>query len=251
MTPPPAQSPRFKRILLKLSGEALMGDGKYGISPRVLQQIAGEIREIIELGVEVGIVIGGGNIFRGVSASTEGMDRASADYMGMLATVINGLALQDALEKLGVFTRVQSAIEMQQLAEPYIRRRAVRHLEKGRVVIFAAGTANPYFTTDTAASLRAMEIHADVILKATKVDGIYSADPVKDPSATKYKTLTYLDVLKKNLKVMDSTAISLCMDNNLPIIVFDLGQQGNILKVVMGEDVGTLVGTLKAQPQET
>ncbi|HEX9577068.1 MAG TPA: UMP kinase [Myxococcales bacterium] len=245
----PTKSPRFKRILLKLSGEALMGEGKYGISPKVLQQIAQEIHEVIELGVEVGVVIGGGNIFRGVSASTEGMDRASADYMGMLATVINALALQDSLEKLAVFTRVQSAIDMQQLAEPYIRRRAVRHLEKGRVVIFAAGTGNPYFTTDTAASLRAMEIHADVILKATKVDGIYSADPVKDPSATKYKTLTYLDVLKKNLKVMDSTAISLCMDNNLPIIVFDLGQPGNILKVVMGEDVGTLVGDLKPRQE--
>jgi len=245
----PTKSPRFKRILLKLSGEALMGESKYGISPKVLQQIAQEIHEVIELGVEVGVVIGGGNIFRGISASTEGMDRASADYMGMLATVINALALQDSLEKLAVFTRVQSAIDMQQLAEPYIRRRAVRHLEKGRVVIFAAGTGNPYFTTDTAASLRAMEIHADVILKATKVDGIYSADPVKDPSATKYKTLTYLDVLKKNLKVMDSTAISLCMDNNLPIIVFDLGQPGNILKVVMGEDVGTLVGDLKPRQE--
>jgi len=227
-----------------------MGDGKYGISPRVLQQIAGEIREIIELGVEVGIVIGGGNIFRGVSASTEGMDRASADYMGMLATVINGLALQDALEKLGVFTRVQSAIDMQQLAEPYIRRRAVRHLEKGRVVIFAAGTGNPYFTTDTAASLRAMEIHADVICKATKVDGIYSADPVKDPSATRYRHLSYLDVLKKNLKVMDSTAISLCMDNDLPIIVFDLGVKGNITRVVLGEEIGTTVGTLKPKQEE-
>ena len=227
-----------------------MGDGKYGISPKTLQQVAGEVREVIELGVEVGIVIGGGNIFRGVSASTEGMDRASADYMGMLATVINSLALQDALEKNGVFTRVQSAIEMQQLAEPYIRRRAVRHLEKGRVVIFAAGTGNPYFTTDTAASLRAMEIHADVILKATKVDGIYSADPVKDPSATRYQALTYLDVLKKNLKVMDSTAISLCMDNELPIIVFDLGRSGNILRVVLGEDVGTTVGTLKPRRQE-
>jgi uridylate kinase len=245
-----ARTPRFKRILLKLSGEALMGDGKYGISPRVLQQIAGEIREIIELGVEVGIVIGGGNIFRGVSASTEGMDRASADYMGMLATVINGLALQDALEKLGVFTRVQSAIEMQQLAEPYIRRRAVRHLEKGRVVIFAAGTGNPYVTTDTAASLRAMEIHADVICKATKVDGIYSADPVKDPSATRYRHLSYLDVLKKNLKVMDSTAISLCMDNDLPIIVFDLGVKGNITRVVLGEEIGTTVGTLKPKQEE-
>ena len=247
MTAPTAKSPRFKRILLKLSGEALMGDGKYGISPKTLQQIAGEVREVIELGVEVGIVIGGGNIFRGISASTEGMDRASADYMGMLATVINSLALQDALEKMNVFTRVQSAIDMQQLAEPYIRRRAVRHLEKGRVVIFAAGTGNPYFTTDTAASLRAMEIHAEVILKATKVDGIYSADPMKDPTATRYKTLTYLDVLKKNLKVMDSTAISLCMDNELPILVFDLARQGNILRVVMGEDVGTLVGTLKPQ----
>jgi uridylate kinase len=244
---PDARQPRFKRILLKLSGEALMGDGKYGISPKVLQQIAGEVRDVIEMGVEVGIVIGGGNIFRGVSASTEGMDRASADYMGMLATVINALALQDSLEKLGVFTRVQSAIDMQQLAEPYIRRRAVRHLEKGRVVIFAAGTGNPYFTTDTAASLRAMEIHAEVILKATKVDGIYSADPMKDPTATKYKTLTYLDVLKKDLKVMDSTAISLCKDNDLPIIVFDLGASGNIIKVVQGEEVGTLVGTLKKQ----
>ena len=222
-----------------------MGEGKYGISPKTLQQIAEEIHEVIELGVEVGVVIGGGNIFRGVSASTEGMDRASADYMGMLATVINALALQDALEKLSVFTRVQSAIDMQQLAEPYIRRRAVRHLEKGRVVIFAAGTGNPYFTTDTAASLRAMEIHAEVILKATKVDGIYSADPVKDPTAERYKQLTYIDVLRKNLKVMDSTAISLCMDNDLPIIVFDLGVRGNILRVVRGEDVGTTVGTLK------
>ena len=241
MTAPTGKPPRYKRILLKLSGEALMGDGKYGISPRVLQQIAEEIHEVIDLGVEIGIVIGGGNIFRGVSASTAGMDRASADYMGMLATVINGLALQDALEKLGVFTRVQSAIDMQQLAEPYIRRRAVRHLEKGRVVIFAAGTGNPYFTTDTAASLRAMEIHADVILKATKVDGIYSDDPVKNPGATRYTELTYLDVLKRNLKVMDSTAISLCMDNKMPIIVFDLGARGNILKVVQGEQVGTLV----------
>jgi uridylate kinase len=245
VTAPTSKPPRFKRILLKLSGEALMGDGKYGISPRTLQQIAQEIHDVVEMGVEIGIVIGGGNIFRGVSASAEGMDRASADYMGMLATVINSLSLQDSLEKLGVFTRVQSAIDMQQLAEPYIRRRAMRHLEKGRVVIFAAGTGNPYFTTDTAASLRAMEIHAEVILKATKVDGIYSADPVKDPTATRYKTLSYLDVLKKDLKVMDSTAISLCKDNDLPIIVFDLGQRGNIIKVVSGEDVGTLVGTLK------
>jgi len=236
---------RFKRILLKLSGEALMGDNKYGISPKVLEQVAEEIRDVIELGVQVGVVIGGGNIFRGVSASTEGMDRASADYMGMLATVINALALQDSLEKRGVYTRVQSAIEMQQLAEPYIRRRAVRHLEKGRVVIFAAGTGNPYFTTDTAASLRAMEINAEVILKATKVDGIYSADPVKDPTAERYKHLTYIDVLRKNLKVMDSTAISLCMDNDLPIIVFGLGGRGNILRRVRGEDGGTSGGTLK------
>jgi uridylate kinase len=250
MTPPPAQSPRFKRILLKLSGEALMGDGKYGIAPKTLQQIAQEVREVVDLGVEVGIVIGGGNIFRGVSASTEGMDRASADYMGMLATVINALALQDSLEKLNVYTRVQSAIEMQQLAEPYIRRRAVRHLEKGRVVIFAAGTGNPYFTTDTAASLRAMEIHAEVILKATKVDGIYSADPKTHPNAERYTHLSYLDVLKRDLKVMDSTAISLCKDNDPPIIVFDLGAPGNITKVVLGEQIGTTVGTLKPKPQE-
>ena len=247
---PQNRPPRFKRILLKLSGEALMGDGKYGISPKVLQQIAHEIRDVVELGVEMGIVIGGGNIFRGVSASTEGMDRASADYMGMLATAINALALQDALEKLGVFTRVQSAIEMEKLAESYIRRRAMRHLEKGRVVIFACGTGNPYFTTDTAASLRAMEIHAEVILKATKVDGIYTADPVKDPTATRFKQVSYIDVLKKNLKVMDSTAISLCMDNELPIIVFDLGVAGNIVRVVMGEEIGPTVGTLKPRHTE-
>jgi uridylate kinase len=248
LTETPTTTPRFRRILLKLSGEALMGDAKYGISPRTLEQIAQEIRDVGEMGVEIGVVLGGGNIFRGVSASTEGMDRASADYMGMLATTINSLALQDSLEKLGVFTRVQSAIEMQQLAEPYIRRRAVRHLEKGRVVIFAGGTGNPYFTTDTAAALRAMEIHAEVILKATKVDGIYSADPVKDPTATRYKQLSYIDVLKKNLKVMDSTAVSLCMDNDLPIIVFDLAVRGNILRVVRGDDVGTTVGTLKPRP---
>src|SRR3954470_16231447 len=235
---------RFKRILLKLSGEALMGDGKYGIAPKILQQIAQEIREVVELGVEVGVVIGGGNIFRGVSASTEGMDRASADYMGMLATVINALALQDSLEKIAVYTRVQSAIEMQQLAEPYIRRRAVRHLEKGRVVIFAAGTGNPYFTTDTAASLRAMEINAEVILKATKVDGVYDKDPKKESNARRYKTLTYMDVLKQRLNVMDSTAISLCMDNKLPIVVFDLTARGNILKAVMDPAaVGTIVGS--------
>jgi uridylate kinase len=197
--------------------------------------------------VETAVVIGGGNIFRGVAASASGMDRASADYMGMLATVINGLALQDATEKLGVPTRVQSAIEMSQLCEPYIRRRAVRHLEKGRVVIFAAGTGNPYFTTDTAASLRAMEIHAQVILKATKVDGVYSADPLKNPAATKFRSLSYLDVIKKNLQVMDSTAISLCMDNGLPIVVFDLHTAGNINRVVMGESIGTRVGNFKTE----
>ncbi len=233
---------RYKRILLKLSGEALMGDGKYGISPKTLSSIAQDVKDVVELGVETALVIGGGNIFRGVSGATEGMDRSSADYMGMLATVINSMALQDALEKMGVQTRVQSAIEMHQVAEPYIRRRAIRHLEKGRVVIFAAGTGNPYFTTDTAASLRAMEIHADILLKATKVDGVYSDDPKKNPAATKFKTLSYLDVLKKNLKVMDSTAISLCMDNELPIVVFDLTHRGNIRRVVSGEDIGTTVG---------
>ncbi|OFX20593.1 MAG: UMP kinase [Anaeromyxobacter sp. RBG_16_69_14] len=233
---------RYKRILLKLSGEALVGDGKYGISPKTLSTIAQEVKDVVELGVEVALTIGGGNIFRGVSGATEGMDRSSADYMGMLATVINSMALQDALEKMGVQTRVQSAIEMHQVAEPYIRRRAIRHLEKGRVVIFAAGTGNPYFTTDTAASLRAMEIHADVLLKATKVDGVYSDDPRKNQTAIKFRTLSYIDVLKKNLKVMDSTAISLCMDNDLPIIVFDLTHRGNIRRVVLGEDIGTTVG---------
>jgi uridylate kinase len=240
-------SPRFARILLKLSGEALAGDGKYGIEPPILQQIAKEVAEVHGLGVQIAIVIGGGNIFRGVAASATGMDRASADYMGMLATVINGLALQDALEKQGVATRVQTAIEMSQLAEPYIRRRAVRHLEKQRVVIFVAGTGNPYFTTDTAASLRAMEIHAEVILKATRVDGVYTADPFKDKTAVRFKSLSYLDVLKKNLKVMDSTAISMCMDNELPIVVFDLQRAGNIKRVVLGEDVGTRVGKLKTE----
>ncbi len=233
--------PRYKRILLKLSGEALVGDGEYGISPEIIDSIAGEIKDVRDLGVEVAIVIGGGNIFRGVAASSKGMDRASADYMGMLATVINALALQDALEKRGVFTRVQSAIEMHEVAEPYIKRRATRHLEKGRVVIFAAGTGNPYFTTDTAAALRAMEIGAEVILKATKVDGIYDADPVKVKGAKKFDELTYIDVLNRELKVMDSTAISLCMDNKLPIIVFNLKKKGNVKKVVMGEKVGSLV----------
>ncbi len=232
---------KYKRILLKLSGEALMGDKEYGVDTDVVKTTASEIKEVHALGVETAIVIGGGNIFRGVSASAKGMDRATADYVGMLATVINALMLQDALEKKGVFTRVLSAIEMKELAEPYIRRRAERHLEKGRVIIFAAGTGNPYFTTDTAASLRAMEIHADVILKGTKVDGVYDRDPMKDKGAVKYDTLKYLDVLKEGLKVMDTTAISLCMDNNLPIIVFNIKEAGNLVKVVKGENIGTLV----------
>jgi len=221
-----------------------MGDGRYGIHPPTLVRIASEVRELVEAGVQTAIVIGGGNIFRGVAGSTEGMDRASADYMGMLATCINAMALQDALEKVGVFTRVQSAIKMEQIAEPYIRRRAVRHLEKGRVVIFAAGTGNPYFTTDTAASLRAMEINAEVILKATKVDGVYDADPKTHPEARRYRTLSYMDVLRDQLNVMDSTAISLCMDNKLPIMVFDLTRTGNIRRAVLGDEpVGTLVGS--------
>ena len=240
----PALKPRYKRILLKLSGEALMGEGKYGISTKTLSAIAQDVKDVVDLGVEVALVIGGGNIFRGVSGATEGMDRASADYMGMLATVINAMALQDALEKIGIVTRVQTAIEMHHVGEPYIRRRAIRHIEKGRVVIFAAGTGNPYFTTDTAASLRAMEIHADVLLKATKVDGVYTDDPKKNAAATKFKQLSYIDVLKKNLKVMDSTAISLCMDNDLPIIVFDSTQRGNVRRVVLGEEIGTIVGRL-------
>jgi uridylate kinase len=235
--------PRYKRILLKLSGEALMGEGKYGIHPPTLTRIASEVKEVVDAGIQVAVVIGGGNIFRGVAGATEGMDRANADYMGMLATVINAMALQDAMEKQGQFTRVLSAIKMEQIAEPYIRRRAVRHLEKGRVVIFAAGTGNPYFTTDTAASLRAMEINAEVILKATKVDGVYNADPKKEPNARRYKSLTYIDVLKQNLNVMDSTAISLCMDNKLPIIVFDLTTRGNIRRAVAGTgEFGTVVG---------
>ncbi|HKK01536.1 MAG TPA: UMP kinase [Desulfuromonadales bacterium] len=233
--------PKYAKILLKLSGEALAGRQGYGIDPEIISSIAAEIKEVVDLGVQVALVIGGGNIFRGVAAASKGMDRASADYMGMLATVMNSLALQDALEKVGVVTRVQSAIEMQEVAEPYIRRRAVRHLEKGRVVIFGAGTGNPYFTTDTAASLRAMEIGADVILKATKVDGVYNADPAKDKTAVKYPSLTYLDVLKMGLQVMDATATSLCMDNNLPIVVFDLTSRGNIKKVVLGEGIGTIV----------
>mgnify|MGYP001065650456 FL=1 len=232
---------RFKRVLLKLSGEVLGGSQGYGIDPQVIGAIAQEVKDVVACGVELALVIGGGNIFRGLAASSKGMDRASADYMGMLATMINSLAMQDALEQIGVDTRVQSAIAMQEVAEPYIRRKAVRHLEKGRVVIFGAGTGNPYFTTDTAASLRAMEINADVILKGTKVDGVYSADPKKDPSAVRYKSLSYLQVLQEGLQVMDATATSLCMDNNLPIVVFDLGVPGNVKRVVCGEDIGTIV----------
>jgi len=244
----PAPAPRFKRILLKLSGEALMGETGFGIDPVTLERIASEIAEVRAFGVEVAIVIGGGNIFRGLAASAHGMDRASADYMGMLATVMNSLALQDALERVNVTTRVLSAIAMQELAEPYIRRRAMRHLEKGRVVIFAAGTGNPYFTTDTAASLRAMEIHADVLLKATKVDGIYDKDPVKHKDAKRFHRLTYLEVLQQNLKVMDSTATALCRDNKLAIVVFDLHTRGNIRRVVAGESIGTLVTDEENRP---
>jgi len=232
---------KYKRILLKISGEAMMGDMAYGVDPSTVDFIAREIKVAVAMGVELAIVIGGGNIFRGVEASLKGIERTSADYMGMLATVINALALQNYLEKYNIPTRVQSAIEMKELAESYIRRKAMRHLEKGRIVIFAAGTGNPYFTTDTAASLRAMEIGADVILKATKVDGIYSSDPMKDPSAKKYHTVTYIDVLKKGLSIMDSTAISLCMDNNLPIVVFNLRDKGNIRKIIEGKKIGTLV----------
>jgi uridylate kinase len=233
--------PAYKRILLKLSGEALMGEKQYGIDPAVTAQIARDVKDIQQLGVETAIVIGGGNIFRGLAASSRGMDRASGDYMGMLATVINALALQDALEQNGVVTRVMSAIEMRAVAEPFIRRRAIRHLEKGRAVIFAAGTGNPYFTTDTAAALRAMEIRATVIMKATKVDGIYSADPMKDPTATRYDTISYLEVLEKRLQVMDATAISLCMDNQLPILVFNLRTPGNLRRAVLGESIGSVV----------
>jgi uridylate kinase len=234
-------APYYRRVLLKLSGEALAGAQGYGIDPDTLTTIAREIKEVVDLGVQLALVIGGGNIFRGLAASSKGMDRASADYMGMLATVINSLAMQDALEKVGVLTRVQSAIAMSEVAEPYIRRRAMRHLEKGRVVIFGAGTGNPYFTTDTAASLRAMEIGADVILKGTKVDGVYTADPKKDPDAVKFEQLTYIDVLRKGLQVMDATATSLCMDNNLPIVVFDITTPGNVKRLVLGDKIGTIV----------
>ena len=233
--------PAYSRVLLKLSGEALMGDQGYGVDPAVVTRIAEEIREIRAADVQVAIVIGGGNIFRGMVGSARGMDRATADYMGMLATVMNGLALQDGLEHHGMPTRVLTAIEMRAVAEPFIRRRAIRHLEKGRVVVFAAGTGNPYFTTDTAAALRAMEIKADVIMKATKVDGIYTADPKKDPSATRYDRITYLQVLERGLQVMDATAISLCMDNKMPIVVLDLNAPGSMRRAIMGEPVGSLV----------
>jgi uridylate kinase len=234
-------TPAYRRVLLKLSGEALMGEQAFGIDPAVATRIAQDVAEVHGLGVEVALVIGGGNIFRGVAASARGMDRATADYMGMLATVINALALQDALEHYGITTRVLTAVEMRAVAEPFIRRRAIRHLEKGRVVVFAAGTGNPYFTTDTAAALRAMEIKAEVILKATKVDGIYTADPVKHPEATRFDTITYLGVLERGLQVMDATAVSLCMDNKMPIIVFNLRTPGHLKRAVLGERIGSLV----------
>jgi len=233
--------PKYKRVLLKLSGESLMGDKSFGFDNDVLRQYALDIKSIIELGVQVAIVIGGGNIYRGMNEAETGIERAHGDYMGMLATVINGMALQAALEKMGVYTRLQSAIKMEQIAEPYIRRRAIRHLEKGRVVIFGAGTGNPYFTTDTAGSLRAIEIKAEVIMKGTRVDGIYTADPEKDPSATKYGVITFAECISRKLNVMDMTAFTLCMENKLPIIVFDMNKKGNLLKVVKGEEAGTLI----------
>ena len=237
------QLSRYKKVLVKISGEALMGEQDYGISPDMLMYVAKEVHSIFDLGVQLAIVVGGGNIFRGVAASSFGMDRASADNMGMLATVINSLALQSALEKMGIQTRTQTAISMHEVAEPYIRRRAVRHLEKGRVVIFAAGTGNPYFTTDTAAVLRAQEIHAELLLKATKVDGLYDSDPDVNREARMIKEITYMEVLERQLKVMDMTAISLAMDNNLPLAVFNLKQKGNLRKVVCGEEVGTMINS--------
>src|SRR5690606_11842715 len=233
--------PKYKRILLKLSGESLMGNKNFGMDADVITQYANEIKSIVDLGVQVAIVIGGGNIYRGMNEAQTGIERAHGDYMGMLATVINGMALQAGLEKAGMFTRLQSAINMEQIAEPYIRRRAIRHLEKDRVVIFGAGTGNPYFTTDTAGSLRAIEIKADVILKGTRVDGVYTADPEKDATATRYTTVSYQECLTNNLRIMDMTAFTLCMENNLPIIVFDMNKQGNLTRVAMGEDVGTLI----------
>lgn len=232
---------KYKRVLLKLSGEALAGENDFGVDAKVLEYIAGEIQTVLNLGINLAIVVGGGNIFRGIQGSQHGMDRATGDYMGMLATVINALAMQDALERHGIFTRVQSAIRMEQIVEPYIRRRAVRHLEKARVVIFAAGTGNPYFSTDTAAALRAMEVEADVLVMAKKVDGVYDSDPKVNKSAKKFKSLTYIDVLKKNLKVMDSTAISLCMDNKLPIVVFNLHEKGALKRILTGTAVGTRI----------
>ena len=232
----------YQRVLLKLSGEALMGNLGYGIDPSIVQEIAQEVADVVNSGIQVAIVVGGGNIFRGVKAAAGGMDRATADYVGMIATVMNAITLQDALEQLGIPTRVQTAIAMQEVAEPYIRRRAIRHLEKGRVVVFGAGSGNPFFTTDTTAALRAAEIDANVIFKATKVDGIYDSDPKTNPNARRYQTLTYTHVLTHDLRVMDSTAIALCKDNNIPIIVFDLGVSGNIRRAVMGESVGTIVG---------
>ncbi len=233
--------PKYKRILLKLSGESLMGDKSFGLDSAVIAQYAQEIKQIYDMGVQVAIVIGGGNIYRGMNEAETGIERAQGDYMGMLATVINGMALQSGLEKAGVTTRLQSAIKMEQIAEPYIRRRAMRHLEKGRVVIFGAGTGNPYFTTDTAGSLRAVEIKADVILKGTRVDGIYTADPEKEPTATKYGHITFAECIAQNLKIMDMTAFTLCMENNLPIVVFDMNKPGNLMSVVIGEKTGTLV----------
>ncbi|MHB1418366.1 MAG: UMP kinase [Bacillota bacterium] len=236
------EQPKYRRVVLKLSGEALAGNQGFGIEQDILNSIATQVKEVKEMSVDVAIVVGGGNIWRGVAGSARGIDRATADYMGMLATVMNSLALQDALEKHGVDTRVQTAIEMRQIAEPYIRRRAIRHLEKGRVVIFAAGTGNPYFSTDTTAALRAAEIEAEVILMAKKVDGVYDDDPVKNPAAKRFKKLGYIEVLNKGLGVMDATATSLCMDNHIPLIVFSLNEKGNILKVIMGEEIGTYVG---------
>ncbi|HIK54528.1 MAG TPA: UMP kinase [Synechococcales cyanobacterium M55_K2018_004] len=232
----------YKRVLLKLSGEALMGDLPYGIDPAIVDYIADEVADIVRMGVQTAIVVGGGNIFRGIKGAAAGMDRATADYIGMIATVMNAMTLQDALERKGIQTRVQTAIEMQEVAEPYIRRRAIRHLEKGRVVIFGAGSGNPFFTTDTTAALRAAEINAEVVFKATKVDGIYDSDPKKNPQAKRYQTLTYGHVLEKDLRVMDGTAIALCKDNNIPIMVFDLSVQGNIRRALMGEPIGTIVG---------
>lgn len=241
-----AQSPRYRRILLKLSGEALMGGDAYGINRQTITGIVSEIKAIVDLGVQVGVVIGGGNIFRGVAPAARGMDRAQADYMGMLASIINAMALQDALEKHGVATRVQTAIPVAEVAEPYIRRRAMRHMEKGRIVIFAAGTGNPYFTTDTAAALRAAEVHADVVMKATQVDGVYSADPHKDPTAQRYEELSFAEALQRDLRFMDQTAIALCRENDLPIHLFDMRVRGNIMKAVRGERVGTIVGRSRA-----